>query len=84
MPSFRVIVAAYPGAPGRKTTPPAIAPQKPKEGWGVGGEVPFPPTFSHGATSTTQSGSVMIEAMCSVVVIAAISGASPPIARAMT
>ena len=42
------------------------------------------PLADYGATSQTQNGSVAIAAICSVVVSAAINGASPPMARAMT
>lgn len=42
---------------------------------------PYP---RHPSTSITQKGNVRMEAICSVVVIAAINFASPPMARAMT
>lgn len=48
------------------------------------GQSPFRAALPYGATNQTQNGMVTIAAMCSVVVIAAISGASPPIARAIT
>ena len=43
-----------------------------------------PPNGIQRKTSITQKGSVQMEAICSVVVMAAISLASPPMARAMT
>lgn len=48
------------------------------------GQSPFRAALPYGATNQTQNGMVTIAAICSVVVIAAISGASPPIARAIT
>ena len=48
------------------------------------GSLGRPPNGIQRKTSITQKGSVQMEAICSVVVIAAISLASPPMARAMT